>query len=176
MTSLRRPRAADDTVPEPTVPDPADTADPAHAAPGNGHRPRRWDDVDVHEYKAAGEAPFRAVTRQVLFERDDLACQLRYFEVAPGGHTTLERHEHVHAVVVLRGSGRCLVGDEVHDVGPEDLVEVGPLVWHQFRADDHAPLGFLCIVNTERDRPLLPTASDLAALSADPVIAAFVRP
>ena len=54
--------------------------------------------VDVLEYKRDRGAPFRDVTRQVLFDDPPLACQLRYFEVAPGGHTTLERHEHAHAV------------------------------------------------------------------------------
>ena len=58
--------------------------------------PLRWREVDVLEYKAQGSAPFRDVTRQVLFDDPALASQLRYFEVAPGGHTTLERHEHAH--------------------------------------------------------------------------------
>jgi len=145
-------------------------ADPAH-----GTGPQRWDDVDVHDYKVAGSAPFRGVTRQVLFERDELACQVRYFEVEPGGHSTLERHEHVHAVVVLHGRGRCLVGTSVLELGPRDLVEVPPMTWHQFRAADDAPLGFLCIVNVERDRPQLPTGADLEALCADPTVASFVR-
>lgn len=37
------------------------------------------------------------------------------------------------------------------------------------------PLGFLCLVRCDRDRPTLPTADDLAALRADPDIAAFIR-
>lgn len=135
----------------------------------------RWDDVTVLDYKAEGEAPFRSVTRQVLFESAEMASQLRYFEVAPGGHSTLERHEHVHGVVVLRGRGRCLVGDEVFDLAEHDLVHVPPMTWHQFRADDDAPLGFLCMVNADRDRPQLPTASDLAALRSAPAIEAFIR-
>jgi hypothetical protein len=49
--------------------------------------------VDVLAYKQEGAAPFKDVTRQVLFDSTDPPAQLRYFEVAPGGHTTLERHE-----------------------------------------------------------------------------------
>jgi quercetin dioxygenase-like cupin family protein len=136
----------------------------------------RWDGVDVLAYKQVDDAPFRQVTRQVLFEDDALACQWRYFEVAPGGWSTLERHEHVHAVLVLRGRGRCLVGDTVHTRARHDLVSVPPLTWHQFRAADDAPLGFLCLVNAERDRPQLPTAGDLAALAAtSPSVADFIR-
>lgn len=135
----------------------------------------RWQDVEVLEYKQDGSAPFRDVTRQVLFEDPALACQLRYFEVAPSGHTTLERHAHVHAVMIVRGRGECLVGEEVFAVGEHDLVQVPPLTWHQFRAPADAPLGFLCLVNVERDRPQLPNADDLAALRADPKRAAFIR-
>ena len=140
----------------------------AHAAPS------RWDAVDVLAYKQDGAAPFRNVTRQVLFDDPALACQLRYFEVAPGGHTTLERHEHAHAVVVQRGRGRCLVGDRVFDLAPLDLVHVPEMTWHQFRAALDAPLGFLCMVNAVRDRPQLPDAGDLARLRDTPDIAAFI--
>ena len=135
----------------------------------------RWRDVEVLSYKREGAAPFRDVTRQVLFDLPGLACQLRYFEVAPGGHTTLERHVHAHAVVIERGRGRVLVGDAIHDVAPHDLVHVPAMAWHQFVAADDAPLGFLCMVNAERDRPELPTPEELARLCADPAIAAFVR-
>ena len=98
----------------------------------------------------------RRVAQVVLGGRDDLAGELRYFEVAPGGWTTLERHEHVHNVMVIRGRGRCLVGEAAWDIGPNDLVAVPPLAWHQFRAADDEPLGFLCLVNRDRDRPQLP--------------------
>ena len=135
----------------------------------------RWDEVDVLAYKAEGSAPFAGITRQVLFEHDELAAQLRYFEIEPGGHSTLERHAHVHGVVVLNGQGRCLVGGTVHDVGTHDLITVPPLTWHQFRAGDDAPLGFLCLVNAERDRPQLPTPAQLEELRRDATIAAFVR-
>jgi quercetin dioxygenase-like cupin family protein len=135
----------------------------------------RWREVDVLDYKRDNSAPFRDVTRQVLFDQPSLACQLRYFEVGPGGHTTLERHEHAHAVVIERGQGRVLVGDAIHDLAPHDLVHVPPMTWHQFVAAADAPLGFLCMVNAARDRPQLPTPEDLARLRADPAIAAFVR-
>jgi mannose-6-phosphate isomerase-like protein (cupin superfamily) len=90
---------------------------------------------------------------------------LRYFEVAPGGWTTLERHEHVHAVMVIRGHGQCLVGDRAHDIGMHDLVNVPPMTWHQFRAASDEPLGFLCMVTQERDRPQLPDAHEVEAIA-----------
>jgi quercetin dioxygenase-like cupin family protein len=136
--------------------------------------PMRWQDVAVLEYKREHDGPFRDVTRQTLFDDPLLRCQLRYFEVAPQGHTTLERHEHAHAVLIERGRGRCLIGDRVYDVAEHDLVHVPPLTWHQFQADEHEPLGFLCMVNAERDRPQLPTAEDLQRLREHPQIAEFM--
>lgn len=125
-----------------------------------------WDGVEVLRYKQDGAAPFRDVTRQVLFEDAGLPVQLRYFEVAPGGYTTLERHEHVHAVMVIRGHGRCLVGDRAYDIAEKDLVSVPPMTWHQFHAAADAPLGFLCLVASERDRPQLPAAAEAEAAAA----------
>ncbi|QID18873.1 cupin domain-containing protein [Nitrogeniibacter mangrovi] len=135
----------------------------------------RWEAVDLLAYKDAGSAPFKDVTRQLLFRTDALGCELRYFEVAAEGHSTLERHEHAHAVMILRGRGACLVGAEVRSVGPHDLVHIPPMTWHQFRANAAEPLGFLCMVNVDRDRPQLPAEPDLVQLRADPRIAAFIR-
>ena len=134
-----------------------------------------WRDVAVLQYKEDSSAPFKDVTRQVLFEQPELACQWRYFEVQPGGYSTLERHQHVHAVMILRGSGRCLVGDQIYDLASHDLVTVPPMTWHQFRATGDEPLGFLCLVNCERDRPILPTADDLQQLRQIPAVAEFIR-
>jgi mannose-6-phosphate isomerase-like protein (cupin superfamily) len=124
-----------------------------------------WEGVDVLAYKQEGSAPFKDVTRQVLFDSTDPPAQLRYFEVAPGGHTTLERHEHVHSVMVIRGRGQCLVGDRAYELGPNDLVNVPPMTWHQFRAAGDSPLGFLCLVPAQRDRPQLPAEGEIGAIS-----------
>lgn len=126
--------------------------------------PGKWEGVDTLVYKQEGSAPFKDITRQVLFEDEHLGCQLRYFEVAAGGYSTLERHEHVHAVMILNGEGECLIGNQVYGVKAHDLVSVPPMTWHQFRATTGKPLGFLCMVNAERDRPQLPTEEERAAL------------
>ena len=143
--------------------------------PANDERSAyRWEAVDVLAYKFDAASPFRDVTRQTLFRRDDLAGELRYFEVAPGGHSTLERHAHVHAVLILRGRGRCLVGDAVHPVHEHDLVTVPPRTWHQFRAAADAPLGFLCMVDAVRDKPELPDDAALEAMRAHLAVAGFL--
>lgn len=134
----------------------------------------RWAEVDVLEYKEAGSAPFKSVTRSVLFEEPALGFQWRYFEVGAGGYSTLERHEHVHAVMILRGSGRALVGTHVHPIRQFDLFRIPPMTWHQFRADSSEPMGFLCLVPIERDRPQLPSENELVELRAHPEVASFL--
>ncbi len=134
----------------------------------------RWEAVAHQPYKQDGSAPFKDISRQVLFHQDDLGCELRYFEMNAGGYSTLERHEHAHAVMILRGRGECLVGNEVRTVKQFDLVSIPSLAWHQFRATSGEPLGFLCMVNVLRDRPRLPAGEDLQGLKADPAVARFL--
>ena len=134
----------------------------------------RWEGVNTLPYKQDDRALFKSITRQVLFADPQLHAELRYFEIEPGGYSTLERHEHVHAVLILRGHGHCLVGKEVRAVELRDLITVPPLTWHQFRAGADEPLGFLCMVNAVRDKPQLPSAEDLAQLKSDEKIAAFL--
>lgn len=134
----------------------------------------RWQGVEERPYKEEGSAPFKDISRQVLFEDPALGCQLRYFEMKPGGYSTLERHEHVHAVLVLRGHGECMVGGEVRKVKPHDLVHIQPMTWHQFRAAPGEAMGFLCMVNAARDKGQLPDEAELKALKSDPRVAAFL--
>jgi mannose-6-phosphate isomerase-like protein (cupin superfamily) len=143
------------------------------------HRPAkanyRWQGVEVLPYKEDDQALFRSISRQVLFSDPELAGELRYFEMAPGGHSTLERHRHMHGVLIFRGRGHCLVGRDVMAVEFGDLITVPPWTWHQFRASLGEPLGFLCMVDANRDKPQLPSRADLKELHGDPAIAAFLR-
>jgi mannose-6-phosphate isomerase-like protein (cupin superfamily) len=134
----------------------------------------RWQGVELLPYKEDERALFQAITRQVLFSDPEMHGELRYFEMAAGGFSTLERHEHMHAVMIFRGRGHCLVGRDVRPVETRDLVTVPPWTWHQFRATQNEPMGFLCMVNATRDKPQLPTPEDLADLRSDSRIAAFL--
>ncbi|GIM89641.1 cupin domain-containing protein [Paractinoplanes toevensis] len=134
-----------------------------------------WEGGEVLAYKEQ-DGTHRSVTRQVLSDAEHgQGTSLRYFEVGPGGHTTLERHEHTHVVVPIRGHGSALIVDRIVPVAPHDVVFVPSWGWHQFRAPDDQPFGFLCAVVVDRDRPALPTAEELAELRRDPEIAAFIR-
>ena len=135
----------------------------------------RWEGVELLPYKEDGRALFKAITRQTLVLRPrPTAASSAISKWRRTAFRRLERHEHMHAVLILRGRGHCLVGSEVRPVETRDLITVPPLTWHQFRATQGEPLGFLCMVNATRDKPQLPTADELAELKADPAVAAFL--
>ncbi len=116
----------------------------------------RWQGVAAEEYKHPADH-WCGVTRMSLAgERgESTAFQVRYFEIAPGGFSSLERHRHEHVVVVLRGRGRARLGAEVHDLGFGDVAYVAPDEVHQLRnASADEPFGFLCVVDADRDRPV----------------------
>ncbi len=130
------------------------------------HRDFTWDGVDVHPYKEDGGTHFKSITRQTLFKgAETLPTEFRYFEIQPGGYSTLERHDHLHVVMIIRGKGQVVVGEEISNIGLHDVVSVPAQTWHQFQAaaDDH--LGFLCLVAVERDRPYRPQSRDLEAMA-----------
>lgn len=118
----------------------------------------RWPELPVREYRKDAPGCDLDVTRRRLLSARDgdeaLAFELRYFEVAPGSASSLERHRHPHAVVVMTGRGTVRLGDERHEVEPFDVVYVAPGDVHRFEASRGEPLGFLCVVDAERDRPV----------------------
>ncbi|MCO6442409.1 MAG: cupin domain-containing protein [Nitrococcus mobilis] len=127
----------------------------------------RWQGVPLREYKAEG-SHFQAITRQSLLGEgaDEQAINFltRYFELQPGGYSTLEHHQHPHTVVVLRGSGEVILGNRVEAIDRHDCIYIAPGAFHQFHASRGEPLGFLCIVDRHRDRPALPTQDELEQL------------
>src|SRR2546429_8302862 len=109
----------------------------------------RWDGVPVREYKT-GDVPYRDVTRQTLLGEaageEPFSFVTRYFEIQPGGYSTLERHQHPHAVVVIRGRGLVMLGGQRHDIAPVGCVDVSARVGHPFRASGSEALGVLFTV------------------------------
>jgi quercetin dioxygenase-like cupin family protein len=140
----------------------------------------RWERVPERFYKDAGEGErgmgWRRVTRYTLARGPELpaAFEVRYFEIDPAGYSSLERHEHAHLVIAMRGAGRALVGDRVLDLEPFDCAHVPPMTPHRWLNQSAAPFGFLCIVDAARDRPLPIGDAEWDALRSDPVTAPYV--
>jgi quercetin dioxygenase-like cupin family protein len=118
-------------------------------------QPHAWEGVPLLDYKAPA-AHHCGVVRSVLVgaRGEGTAFHLRYFEIAPGGHTTLEQHQHEHAVVVLRGRGEVQLGERRTAIGFGDAVYVAANEVHQLRNSSEEPFGFLCVVDAVRDRPI----------------------
>ena len=137
-----------------------------------------WEGVEREAYKPEG-SNFSAVSRQVLLGdaegEGDLNAITRYYEIAPGGYSSLERHQHPHTVVVLRGAGKVILEDTASEIRPYDCVYVAPNSLHQFLALENEPLGFLCIVDRERDTGQPAGEEDLARLRANPGLAGLFR-
>jgi ribulose-bisphosphate carboxylase large chain len=115
-----------------------------------------WKGITLEPYKATTEF-WKGITRTELSGKrgESQNFHLRYFEIQPGGYSTLEKHQHEHVVVPIRGRGEVQFGCFIYEVGMGDVVYVAPSDPHQFRNSESntEPFGFLCIVNAERDEP-----------------------
>jgi ribulose-bisphosphate carboxylase large chain len=136
----------------------------------------RWEGVSPEPYKAPSD-DWAAARRMVLVGRaaEPLDFQLRYFELEPGGFTSLEKHEHAHVVIVVRGKGMVVAGSACWSVGFLDAVYIAPFTPHQLLNAGDEPFGFFCIVDAVRDRPQPLSASELQRLLAIPDVRAAIR-
>lgn len=138
----------------------------------------QWDGVERKEYKS-DDSIFSGVHRYTLLgPREDeqaLNFETRYFEVEEGGYTSLEHHRHPHSVVVIRGSGSVVIGEEVHTISVHDVVFIAPDTLHQFHADRGDKLGFICVVDRYRDRPTLPDKEELSRIRNKRVLSKIKR-
>ncbi len=141
----------------------------------------RWDGVTARAYKddpgtARGMA-WQGLSRHTLVRSEEagVSFEVRYFEIAPGGFSSLEKHEHVHVVFAARGAGQALIGDQVVDLNHLDLVETPPWAPHRWINPSDEPFGFICTVEGARDKPQPLSDDEWDALRADPRTASFAH-
>jgi quercetin dioxygenase-like cupin family protein len=94
--------------------------------------------------------------------------EVRYFALPPGTVTRLEKHEHEHFVIVGEGKGYAIVGSDVREIRPHDVVYVGPWEPHQFVNRSAEQFGFFCIVPAVRDFSQELSEDELRCLMATP--------
>lgn len=119
-----------------------------------------WESVDKKVYKTE-TANFKDIHRYSLLGENEkeLNFQTRYFEIKPGGYSSLEKHSHPHSVVIIRGKGTVILDNKAVEISEHDVVYISPETIHQFHADRGGPLGFICVVDRYRDKPEIPDDS-----------------
>ena len=118
----------------------------------------KWQGIKTERYKSIKEG-WADIVRQTLIGNHGEATKfhLRYFEIAPGGCSSLEKHRHEHVVVCVRGKGKVLTGKKIHTMAFMDTIYIAPDTPHQLKNPFKGPFGFFCIVNANRDKPSLLT-------------------
>lgn len=114
-----------------------------HRFKGDGQR-LDWEGVPTSEYAQGGA---RGGLKKVLIGSADGApnFSVRYYEIAPGGQSSFDHHEHDHGVYILKGRAKLLAGWEVAELGRGDVVYIGANEEHQFINVGQEPLGFICV-------------------------------
>ncbi len=108
-----------------------------------------WENVPEKAYKSP-DGSWKGVRRYEIVKGKDV--HLRYFEIERGGFSTLEKHEHEHIVLCIRGEGIVVFGNQFRRMKPYDVVHISSWQPHQFVSDKET-FGFICIVPANRDRP-----------------------
>lgn len=118
----------------------------------------RWGGIEDERYKLEGGG-WADVVRRVLIgtHGESTRFHVRYFEISPGGFSSLERHGHEHVVICIKGAGVVRTGRRKRNMGFLDTLYISPDTVHQLSNPFSEPFGFLCVVNAERDRPVVLT-------------------
>lgn len=105
----------------------------------------RWEGVESLPRVMEG---LKGATKSVLIGDDEGAPHfiMRFFSLAPGGHSRQERHPHEHEVIILQGKGVVQLGEVKHEVEPFDVVFVEGNGLHQFSNPNNEPFGFICVI------------------------------
>jgi quercetin dioxygenase-like cupin family protein len=111
-----------------------------------------WAGVKLSSYPSGKEAKGVSVRWLIGLAEKAPNFALRYFEIEPGGWSSLDQHEHDHGVVILRGRGQVRLDEEMFEIGFGDVVYIPPYEVHQFKNIGSEPLGFLCIIPPKEKR------------------------
>jgi len=113
-----------------------------------------WRGVADKPYKTVAGGWSDIIRRVLIGERGESAkFHVRYFEISPGGASSLERHRHEHVVICVKGEGFVRTGRAKRKMGFMDTLYISPDTVHQLTNPFKIPFGFFCIVNARRDKP-----------------------
>ncbi len=118
----------------------------------------QWQGRKSEVYKTTSELPFQGIRRVELIGKSGEKCSfdLRYFEIDKNGYSSLEKHEHTHVIIGVRGSGEVIINNITHPIHANDIVYIKPMAEHQLKAGNDEVFGFYCIVDRFRDKAQAP--------------------
>ena len=105
----------------------------------------QWEDVEG--FLLENEGIQSAVKHILIGEKENAPNSImRFFSLAPGGHSKLERHPQEHEVLVIQGKGKVQIGEGEYLVEPFDAVFIEGNQLHQFSNPYDDPFGFICVI------------------------------
>jgi quercetin dioxygenase-like cupin family protein len=85
--------------------------------------------------------------RVALSARDGAPTMaMRFFEIAPGGHSPLHQHPYEHEVFVTAGAGTIWRDGQEVPLQPGDVLLISADEKHQFKNTGAAALQFMCLI------------------------------
>ncbi len=113
----------------------------------------QWKGIKSIPYKDKSKN-WALIERFPLISSNSIKFEVRYFEIAQGGCSSLEYHKHAHVVICLKGKGKLRLGNKYKVLKYLDIAYIAPNEIHQLSNPYKEPFGFLCIVDAERDKPI----------------------
>ncbi len=113
----------------------------------------QWKGIKSIPYKDKSKN-WALIERFPLISSSSIKFEVRYFEIAQGGCSSLEYHKHAHVVICLKGKGKLRLGNKYKVLNYLDIAYIAPNEIHQLSNPYKEPFGFLCIVDAERDKPI----------------------
>lgn len=117
------------------------------------YKNEQWNGIKSLPYKK-NNGLWASIERFPLVASSSIHFEVRYFEIASGGCSSLEYHNHAHVVICLKGKGKVRLGNKYRILRYLDIVFIAPNEIHQLSNPYREPFGFLCIVDAERDKPV----------------------
>lgn len=141
----------------------------------------RWDEVKRLDYKDVSNksgvmVTFNNISRQnIITKEDGVDFEVRLFECGVDGFSTLEKHQHTHIVMIARGVGKVIIGENIYDAKPFDYFIIPEWSPHQLINTGEEPFAFFCTVNAARDNFILLTKEEIDILRKNKNIDKWIR-
>ncbi|MCG3148958.1 MAG: hypothetical protein PCFJNLEI_02410 [Verrucomicrobiae bacterium] len=102
---------------------------------------------DVPAEKVEMEGVKNCTYRVALSARDgEMSMAMRFFEVAPGGHTPLHQHGYEHEILIMEGAGTVWRAGQELPLQAGDVLYIPADEKHQFKNAGQQAFKFMCLI------------------------------